>query len=288
MKPLPSLTAGALAISLLAACSGGSGLAPSGAPDASSATRTVMGKPTPAPTPTATPTGLTGRIAYVASGIIHIYNLATGVDTNLRVSGINPKFSPNGALITYGGVWVMNSDGTNQRQLSASGGVPSFDPTGTMIAYSDSGIWKINVDGAGRTQLTFNHDVGPAWSPDGTQIGFNAADNGGQLFLVNADGTNRHQALTSGAIIDPVWLRSPKLLFGLSGQLYSYDPLNSASLTQLTTIGGNEPSWSPDASHISWTQSTTGKKAGIWIMNADGSSPQGPVIAGGRQGSWGP
>ena len=234
---------------------------------------------------------LTGRIVYT-TGSLAIYNLATKTTTSLRISGVNPKFSPDGTRITYqnGGVYIVNSDGTNGRLVTATGNTPNFDPTGTKITFDNNpGIWKINADGTGLTQLT---TVGrqPAWSPDGTQIVYHAPVGGiAQLFVMNADGTNPHQVLTSGSVLDVVWQPSAKVLFGNSGDLYSYDPTNTTSLTRLTTSGsGNdEPSWSPDATHISWTDGTTGKTAGIWIMNADGTGKQGPVISKGRQGSWG-
>ena len=287
----------AVAALAFAGCSAGTNLNPTG-PGASQpqtqgeAIQQSRPQPTatPAPTPAPTPTSsLTGRIVYTLSGL-HIYNVATRADVSLGISGVNPKFSPDGTLITYqnGGIYVMNSDGTNNRLLNAAGGVPSFDPTGTMIVYSNGGIWRINVDGTGRTQLT-NTGIMPTYSPDGTQISYNAAaGNGQQLFIMNADGTNAHQALTtSGSILDTVWRPGSKILFGMGG-LYSYDPFTPAIPPTQLAAGGFEPSWSPDATHISWTNGTSGKSAGIWIMNADGTGQQGPVIVKGRQGSWGP
>lgn len=236
---------------------------------------------------------LTGRIAYT-TGTIHVYNLATNTDVDLRVSGVNPKFSPDGTLITCqcSGIKVMNADGTGQRVLTPTGGVPSFDPTGTRIAFDNNGIWKINVDGTGLTKLTANGHW-PSWSPDGTQIVYGApVGKLGQLFIMNADGTNQHQALTSGSVIDVVWQPSSKILFGISSgnyDLYSFDPASPSSLTRLTTSTTSdvEASWSPDGTQISWTSGTSGKTSGIWVMNADGTSKQGPVISKGRQGSWG-
>jgi Tol biopolymer transport system component len=232
-----------------------------------------------------------GRIVYTAKGILHIFNLATNGDTNLRVSGVNPKFSRDGTRIVYqnSGIWIMNSDGTSQKQLSSTGGVPSFDPTGSYIAYGDNGVWTMNADGSNKTQLTLSGQQ-PSYSSDGTQIAYNAGVSGAgqQLFVMYANGTGARQVLTSSAIIDTVWAPGAKVVMGmLSGrnyQLSTYDPNVSGSLMTLTSNSGTnyEPSWSPDASHISWT--STG---GIWIMNADGSNPA-PVISGGRQGSWGP
>lgn len=294
MKFLPL---GAAAALVFAGCSAGANLTPAGQTGPQSQTQAVQqSRPqaTPSPTPTSTPS-LTGRIVWT-NGTIHVYNVATKVDASLGVTGVNPKFSPDGTLIVYqnGGIYVMNSNGTGIRQLSATGNVPTFDPTGTVVTYSDSGILTIPVTGGTPTRLT-NVGIMPAYSPDGTQIAYNApgaGSQGQQIFVMSASGGNVHQVPTSGPVIDTVW-RPGKILFGLNiagnYQLASYDT-STATLTQLTrnTSNNDEPSWSPDATHISWTNGGSGKSAGIWIMNADGTGQTGPVIAGGRQGSWGP
>lgn len=237
---------------------------------------------------------LTGRIVYTLSGKLRVYDVATKVDIGLGVDGVNPKFSPNGSLIVYqsNGLRVMNSDGTNSRLIHVAGGTPSFDPTSTRIAFGDGGIWQINVDGTGLTRLS-TAGLKPTWSPDGAQISYQAtADGRQQLFVMNADGTNQRRVLTSEAVIDPVWLPSHRIVFGLLAgrsnyEIHSVDPADPASLTRLTFRKGNdfEPSWSPDASGIAWAN--TSSPAGIYIMNADGSGQTGPVISRGRQGSWG-
>lgn len=240
--------------------------------------------------------GLTGRIVYTLSGNLRIYHVATKADVALGVSGVNPRFSPDGRLIAYqnSGIWLMNSDGSDRRLLHASGGGPAFDPTGSTIAFGDDGaIRKINVDGTGLTLLT-NAGRKPAWSPDGTQIAFQRTVGGiEQLFLMNADGSDQRQILTSPAVLDPVWLPSSRIAFSILSsrsnyELHSLDPTDPASLVRLTDRKGNdfEPSWSPDGGAIAWA--SLGKPAGIWMMNADGSGQHGPVISKGRQGSWGP
>jgi TolB protein len=232
-----------------------------------------------------------GRIAY-STGVIHICNGATGIDVNTGVSGVNPKFSRDGSRIVYqnANVSIMNTvPPFNPQVVSTVGSTPSFDPSGLQIAFGNGGIWKINLDRSGLTQLTHDGGHQPSWSADGTRIAYNAAVGSlQQIFVVNADGTNPHQVLTSGSVIDTVWSPSSRIVFGLlqsNYELYSYDPDNAASLTRLTTNRGadDEPSWSPDGTHISWTSGS----GGIWIMNADGTNAQGPVIANGRQGSWG-
>lgn len=235
-----------------------------------------------------------GHIVYTSQGGLHIFNLATNSDTSLGISGVNPKYSRDGSRIVYqnGGIWIMNSGPSySPQRLSTTGGTPSFSPDGTQIVYTDSGIWKMNADGTNKTHLTLTGQQ-PSYSADGTQIVYNAAvGRDQQLFVMNADGTGARQVLGSGAVIDTVWCPGPKVVMGvLSGrnyQLSTYDPNTPGSLTTLTSSSGDnfEPSWSPDASHISWT--SMAGSGGIWIMNADGGNPQ-LVIARGRQGSWGP
>src|SRR6266487_1693589 len=76
-----------------------------------------------------------GRIAYT-TGVIHICNGASGSDVNTGVSGVNPKFSPDGSMIVYqnGNISVMSSAAPFANWVvTAPGTTPSFDPTGTQI-----------------------------------------------------------------------------------------------------------------------------------------------------------
>src|SRR3954466_14089357 len=110
MRGVRSAT-GLLLSAVALACDGPTSLSPSG-PAASHATAVAA----------------TGRIVYTDRGQLHIYSVATRIDVNLGVAGVNPKFSPDGMLITFqqNGISVMNSDGSGRRTLSATGGTPSF------------------------------------------------------------------------------------------------------------------------------------------------------------------
>ena len=232
-------------------------------------------------------TSLSGKIAW-SNGKINVFDLTTRRNTQFAVSGVNPKFSLDGTRIVFqggGGISVMNADGTNARLILNFGGIPAWSPDGSKIAISSpNGIWVINADGSSLHALT-SHGRFPAFSPDGTQIAFssNLISPDYDLWLMNSDGSNPHLLLThAGDDIDVVWSPSTQIHFA-NGGILAFDPVTS-SLIRLTS-SGFEPAASPDGSMVAFA--TLQKGAGIYVMNADGSSPR-LVIAGGRQPSWAP
>lgn len=121
----------------------------------------------------------------------------------------SPYWSPDGKHILYsvrsaGGqwtLWVMNADGTDQRQLTTRGntGWANWSPDGQSIAYwsSDraghSSLWLMKADGTGKQRLTDDAMVAfPVWSPDGRAIAYQARSEHGdwQIDLLHmADGS---------------------------------------------------------------------------------------------------
>ena len=83
-------------------------------------------------------------------------------------------------------IWVMNADGSNQRQvtkLNKASFAPYFFPDGKRIIFSsnnadpkgrDFDLYMINVDGNGIERITFNNtfDGFPMFSPDGKKLVF--------------------------------------------------------------------------------------------------------------------
>ena len=103
----------------------------------------------------------------------------------------DPQLSPDGRTIAFtvgtvdkaanrvvNQIYTMNSDGTNQRQLSrgtASSSQPRWSPDGKRIAYVTEGqIWTMRPDGGDREQITkiSTGASGPVWSPNGQWIAF--------------------------------------------------------------------------------------------------------------------
>jgi len=150
--------------------------------------------------------------------------LTSGVDNN-----VYPAFSPNGHKIVFTSnrtgtsqVWLMNADGSNQRQLTfdpqPKDQVPDWSPHGGKIAYladthgiADMGnswgdIWVMNANGSHQHQITHEAtDYGTAWSPDGTRIAtldFPTRT----IYTLNArDGSDRQAVDPGGLQFVPGW-----------------------------------------------------------------------------------
>jgi Tol biopolymer transport system component len=81
-------------------------------------------------------------------------------------------------------IWVMNADGTGQRQVTQLGGAnfaPYFTPDGERVIFSSNhqnprsrnfDLYLVNLDGSGLEQVTTNpeFDGFPMFSPDGTKL----------------------------------------------------------------------------------------------------------------------
>jgi Tol biopolymer transport system component len=127
-------------------------------------------------------------------------------------------FSGTGGLISA--VWVMDSDGSDKRRLTApalEGFAYDVSPDGEHIVLNNhqstprpTAIFVMNMDGTNLTQLTNPgnaHDGQASYSPDGTKIVF-TSDRGRSsgaldLYIMNRDGSDVKRITTDLTVACP-------------------------------------------------------------------------------------
>jgi dipeptidyl aminopeptidase/acylaminoacyl peptidase len=243
-----------------------------------------------------------GSIAFVGlgpdasdPGSLFVFDPATGSVTTLvdlacgedgsgatscpgvRINGMD--WSPDGTKIAY--------------SLQQTRGFTGREPTWTMDA-SAAGIHVLDLRTGRTAQITrcVSSSCGSQgtldWSPDGSTIAYTQVSGFGDVWLVDADGSNPHR-LDTGSLPaqDPAW--SPdgsKLAFSSGTSLYTMDagggqpqPVDLAPALVPGVSGGvHWPAWSPDGTQIAFVESTRGPNGRLWTAGADGSGAR-PVEA---------
>ena len=164
-----------------------------------------------------------------------------------------------------GGIWLINSDGTNPRRLTdGSDYYPQWFRSGTRLALTRTedqdhdNIWVVALDGSARQITTSQRDGKSTMSPDETQIAF-ASDRGGKrnVWIVSAkEGESSARPFTFGGGRGPAWSPDGRwIAFGSDrGGTYAIylKPVAGGPVRQVTDGSGNEfnPEWSPDGTFI--------------------------------------
>lgn len=175
-----------------------------------------------------------------------------------------PAWSPDGKTIVFAReypdsqkgwqeeIWLMNVDGSNQRQIEAlEGRAPYFLQDGRILFHSKTGPSQIciaNIDGSNIIKLTHNdyNNWSPKVSPDGTQIVFLSNRDGNQeIYTMNVDGSNQKR-ITFNDVEDwdPAWSVDGSKLFFSSrnseGSLDVYKMTKDGSSVERIIDGGSQ------------------------------------------------
>ena len=150
--------------------------------------------------------------------------------TNDPAHDASAAWSPDGKRIAFtssrgGGdfrVYVMDTNGQNVRAVSQDTNYaylcPAWSPDSKKLVFAEwtenaAEIFVCDIDGKNKKQLTTlgAQNTQCAWSPDGKKIAFqhfDAGDDAGSLYLMDADGKNPTEVLKAEGPLEggrPAW-----------------------------------------------------------------------------------
>jgi Tol biopolymer transport system component len=213
-------------------------------------------------------------------------------------TGVWLDWTPDGRILFTGGsgesrtIWIMNSDGSEQKQLIPSGRrnvVPSITDDGRHLVFQSdrsgkTAIWRANPNGSDLRQLT---DAGshPDVSPDGKWIvydtsDFDASDDDdlGEIFRVSIDGGQPERLTNRRASFPRVSPDSKLIACSCEDEgktklailpIQGGAPLKLFEVPRLADLR-TTTQWTPTATAVTYRD----WRNGVWKQNLDGGKPE--------------
>jgi hypothetical protein len=202
-------------------------------------------------------------------------------------------------------IYTMAADGSDVRRLTDHPGLdvfPVYSPDGSKIAFTRSDragvvdVYVMDADGGNVVPITEFDDEGlddyhPTWSPDGERIAFVRGEvppgAGGELWVIDADGSNARLLLEDPLVHFPAW--SPdgtRIAVGTGDWPEVEVRILDLETGGLTDVGeGYRPVWAPDSSRLAISM-----PEGRGIVILDLALPGGRLIVQptGEAAAWSP
>ena len=216
----------------------------------------------------------------------------------------DPAWSPDGSHIAYiaeDDLFVMESDGSNQRRLTHTDDLEEYhpewspdeseiafgrgDPSGKFGTRRASDIWVIDVNTEQERQITDtpSEENGPTWSPDGERIAFRwGTPANSAIYVVDSGGSEPAEEVVAATAqqLAPSW--SPvdsTIVFSRAGMLHRFDIDGDRTVQAILTEDAvpadhRAPAWSPDGSMLVFQGEDADGHVDLYRVNLDGSGLQ--------------
>lgn len=206
-------------------------------------------------------------------------------------------WTPDGRIVYYSrasgtdDIWIMNGDGTGQKQLTSEAGT-NYDfkvtPDGRYIVFTSerngyANLWRMDLDGSNPKQLTSgNSDFSAAISPDSKWIVYDSNSSGTpNLSKVSIDGGSvtrltEYAAENSEVSPDGKLIACEYREDTNSPWRYAIIPFEGGKPVKVFDLPSNTSSelrWSPDGRSLTYLDTRNGV-TNIWSFPLDGSAPK--------------
>ncbi|MDT4897018.1 MAG: eukaryotic-like serine/threonine-protein kinase [Acidobacteriota bacterium] len=239
--------------------------------------------------------GITGAQSRAANGVPAIDTSKARQLTSGAVKYYGGTWTPDGKIVYVSDasgnrdLWIMDADGSNQKQLTFDAGTnlgPVVSPDGRYVVFvsdrknSKPTIWRMEIDGSNAKQLTSgNYDRNPAFSPDGQWVIYasmgvshpnlwRVSINGGEAVKLNDKFSVSPSVSPDGKFIACYyWDEKPDTQ--LVSALIPFEggqPVKTFNLPSATVR------WTLDGSALTYVDSRGGV-SNIWSQPADGGKP---------------